>query len=77
MSRRPFERRVYWNEPTMNWWESMYIFEIVRGLSVTGRVFTRSEKNCCNSQSAVCAWDESERARKQEGPGASAAYIRI
>ncbi len=42
MSRRPFERRVYWNEPTMNWWERMYIFEIIRGLSVTGRVFTRN-----------------------------------
>ena len=42
MSRPPFQRRVYWNEPTMNWWERMYIFEIVRGLSVTGRVFTRN-----------------------------------
>ncbi len=42
MSRPPFQRRVYWNEPTMNWWERMYIFEIVRGLSVTGRVFMRN-----------------------------------
>ena len=42
MSRRPFERRAYWNEPAMNWWERMYFFEIVRGLSVTGRVFTRN-----------------------------------
>lgn len=32
-------RRKYWNEPTMGLWERLYIFEIVRGLRITGRVF--------------------------------------
>jgi NADH-quinone oxidoreductase subunit I len=35
--RRP--RKQYWNEPTLGLWEKAYIFEIVRGLSITGRVF--------------------------------------
>ena len=42
MSRRPYKRRVYWNEPSMGPWERFYLFEIVRGLSVTGGVFLRN-----------------------------------
>jgi hypothetical protein len=42
MSRPPHVRRVYWNEPTMGWWERAYLFEIVRGLSITGRVFVKN-----------------------------------
>jgi NADH-quinone oxidoreductase subunit I len=42
MNRKPFERRVYWNEPELNWWESFYLFEIIRGLSITGGVFLRN-----------------------------------
>jgi NADH-quinone oxidoreductase subunit I len=42
MSRKPFQRRVYWNEPRLNWWESFYLFEIIRGLSITGGVFLRN-----------------------------------
>ena len=39
MSRRPYERKAYWNRPSMTWWERAYLFEIVRGLSITGGVF--------------------------------------
>ena len=39
MSRKPYVRKVYWNEPTMTWWERSYLPEIVRGLSITGGVF--------------------------------------
>ena len=35
-------RREYWNAPTMSWWERAYIFEIIRGLSITGGVFLRN-----------------------------------
>jgi NADH-quinone oxidoreductase subunit I len=42
MSARPYVRKRYWNEPTMSWWERSYLFEIVRGLSVTGGVFMRN-----------------------------------
>jgi len=32
-------KKKYWNEPTMGLWEKLYIFEIVRGLMITGKVF--------------------------------------
>lgn len=38
MNARP-PRRRYWNEPAIGLWERVYILEIVRGLSITGRVF--------------------------------------
>jgi ferredoxin len=37
-------RRKYWNEPKLGWWESFYLFEVVRGLSITGGVFLRNMK---------------------------------
>ena len=42
MSKRSYKRREYWNKPEMGRWERMYIFEIVRGLWITGGVFTRN-----------------------------------
>lgn len=32
-------RKEYWNKPTMGLWERLYLFEVVRGLSITGGVF--------------------------------------
>ena len=42
MAARTFVRKRYWNEPAMSWWERSYLFEILRGLSVTGGVFVRN-----------------------------------
>ena len=42
MTRKPFVRKRYWNEPTMSWWERAYLFEIIRGLCVTGGVFMKN-----------------------------------
>ena len=39
MSNTPYRRKLYWNRPSMGWWERAYLFEIVRGLSITGGVF--------------------------------------
>ena len=39
---KPYARPRYWNEPTMGWWERAYIFEVVRGLWITGRIFVRN-----------------------------------
>jgi NADH-quinone oxidoreductase subunit I len=39
---KPFVRKQYWNAPEMSWWERSYLFEILRGLSVTGGVFARN-----------------------------------
>ena len=32
-------KKDYWNKPTMDLWERLYIFEIIRGLCITGAVF--------------------------------------
>ena len=32
-------KKTYWNKPTMDLWERLYIFEVIRGLSITGGVF--------------------------------------
>ena len=40
ISRPP--KKQYWNEPTLGLWERLYIFEIVRGLVITGSVFFRN-----------------------------------
>jgi len=37
-------RRKYWNEPTLGWWERFYLFEVLRGFSITGGVFLRNMK---------------------------------
>ena len=42
MSRKPHIRKAYWNEPTMTWWERAYLFEILRGLFITGGVFMKN-----------------------------------
>ena len=35
----PRAKKRYWNQPTMGWWERVYILEVVRGLCITGAVF--------------------------------------
>jgi NADH-quinone oxidoreductase subunit I len=42
MKKYVYVRRRYWNEPTMGWWERAYLFEILRGLAITGGVFLRN-----------------------------------
>jgi NADH-quinone oxidoreductase subunit I len=42
LTTKPYRRKQYWNEPEMTWWERAYIFEIVRGLMITGGVFLRN-----------------------------------
>jgi NADH-quinone oxidoreductase subunit I len=39
---RTYQRKQYWNEPTMGWWERAYLFEIIRGLAITGGIFLRN-----------------------------------
>ena len=38
----PQVRKRYWNEPSSGWGERAYLFEVVRGLSITGGVFLRN-----------------------------------
>jgi len=37
-----YERKQYWNEPTMTWWEKAYLPEILRGLAITTGIFLRN-----------------------------------
>lgn len=37
-----YERKQYWNEPTMGWWERMYLPEVIRGMWITSSVFVRN-----------------------------------
>ncbi len=37
-----YQRKRYWNEPTLTAWERAYLPEIVRGLAVTSGVFLRN-----------------------------------
>jgi len=39
---KPYARPKYWNQPTMSWYERAYFFEVVRGLWITGSIFTRN-----------------------------------
>src|SRR4029434_9164161 len=39
---QPYKRKEYWNSATMSWWERAYLFEILRGLGITGGVFMRN-----------------------------------
>jgi NADH-quinone oxidoreductase subunit I len=41
-ARAGYVRKQYWNEPEMGWWERAYLFEILRGLGITGGVFLRN-----------------------------------
>jgi NADH-quinone oxidoreductase subunit I len=42
MKRPAYKRKQYWNEPEMGWYERAYLFEILRGLGITGGVFLRN-----------------------------------
>lgn len=56
MSGRPAKKQ-YWNEPRLGLWERLYIFEIVRGLSITGGVFFRNMwKWCTGRKGALTAY---------------------
>ncbi len=39
---KPYERKLYWNEPTLTPWERAYLPEILRGLAITSGVFLRN-----------------------------------
>jgi len=32
-------KKDYWNKPTMGLWERLYILEVLRGLTITGKIF--------------------------------------
>ena len=42
MARRPYVRKQYWNKMEMDWYERAYLFEVLRGLWITGKVFLQN-----------------------------------
>lgn len=37
-----YARPQYWNNPTLTWWEWLYLPEVLRGLAITSGVFLRN-----------------------------------
>lgn len=37
-----YERKQYWNEPEMGWWERVYLPEVLRGVFITSWIFVRN-----------------------------------
>ena len=66
---KPYPRRQYWNSPTMSWWERAYIFEIVRGLCITGGIFTRNMWRWMTGRKGALTTYYPEETRADYAPG--------
>jgi NADH-quinone oxidoreductase subunit I len=42
MASRTYVRKQYWNKMEMDWYERAYLFEVIRGLWITGKVFLKN-----------------------------------
>src|SRR5512134_4161530 len=65
---KPYQRKVYWNEPTMGWWERAYLPEILRGLSITGGVFVRNMTNWMTGRKGALTTYYPEEGRADYSP---------
>ena len=70
MTRPPYRRKQYWNEPEMGWYERAYLFEILRGLAITGGVFLRNMGKWMTGHCGRVSWRGSPR-RRQSLPSAA------
>jgi len=43
--KKPYQRKQYWNAPTLTLWERAYLPEILRGLFITSVVFLRNMRS--------------------------------
>jgi NADH-quinone oxidoreductase subunit I len=66
---KPYERKVYWNEPTLNTWESAYLPEILRGLAITSGVFLRNMKKWVTGKKGALTTYYPEETRADYAPG--------
>ncbi len=42
MAQKTYVRKQYWNKMEMDWYERAYLFEVLRGLWITGKVFLKN-----------------------------------
>lgn len=69
MARRPYVRKRYWNEPQMGWYERAYLFEILRGLYITSRVFLRNMGKWITGRKGAITTYYPEERRRDYAPG--------
>ncbi len=69
MNDKPHPRKVYWNEPTMGWWERAYLFEILRGLGITSGVFLRNMWQWCTGRKGALTTYYPEETRADYAAG--------
>jgi NADH-quinone oxidoreductase subunit I len=67
--RKPYLRKVYWNEPTLGLWERAYLPEIVRGLIITSRVFLRNMGRWMTGRKGALTTYYPEETRFDYAPG--------
>jgi NADH-quinone oxidoreductase subunit I len=73
MNRKPYVRKRYWNEPVMGWYERAYLFEILRGLAITGGVFMRNMAKWITGRKGALTTYYPEETRWDYGRSASPA----
>lgn len=62
------KRKEYWNQEKMGLWEKLYLFEIIRGLWVTGSVFTRNMFRWCTGRKGTLTYYYPEEIRPDFSP---------
>jgi len=65
---KPYVRKVYWNEPTLNAWERAYLPEILRGLAITSGVFLRNMKKWVTGKKGALTTYYPEETRADYAP---------
>jgi NADH-quinone oxidoreductase subunit I len=66
---KPYVRKAYWNEPTLNTWERAYLPEILRGLAITSGVFLRNMKKWITGKKGALTTYYPEETRADYAPG--------
>jgi NADH-quinone oxidoreductase subunit I len=67
--RKPYLRKVYWNEPTLGPWERAYLPEILRGLIITSGVFLRNMGRWMTGKKGALTTYYPEETRFDYAPG--------
>ena len=63
-----YERPKYWNEPAMSRYERAYVFEVARGLAITGGIFLRNMAKWITGRKGALTTYYPEEARADFAP---------
>jgi NADH-quinone oxidoreductase subunit I len=74
---KPYVRPKYWNEPTMSWYERAYVFEVARGLGITGGIFLRNMWKWCTGRKGALTSYYPEEKRADYAPANRGKHILV